>query len=68
MPAGAFSTRHWQDPESGHHVWVSKQVPFGMVQSEGKDGKNRMVLAAHGTGATTAITEEPQAMPGMPSR
>ncbi len=68
VPAGTFATHHWQDAESGHSVWVSASVPFGMVQSEGKDGKNRMVLVEHGTGATTAITEEPMAMPGMPSR
>jgi len=68
VPAGSFATEHWQDPESGHHVWVSAKVPFGMVKAEGKDGTNRMVLTDHGTGATTAITEEPMAMPGMPSR
>jgi hypothetical protein len=68
VPAGPFTTHHWQDAETGHSVWVTASVPFGMVQSEGKDGKNRMVLVDHGTGATTAITEEPMAMPGMPSR
>ena len=68
VPAGTFGTQHWEDAESGHQVWVSERVPFGMVQAVGKDGKHRMVLAAHGTGATTAITEEPRAMPGMPSR
>jgi hypothetical protein len=68
VPAGTFTTHHWQDAETGHSVWVTASVPFGMVQSEGKDGKNRMVLVDHGTGATTAITEEPMAMPGMPSR
>ena len=68
VPAGTFSTKHWEDAESGHQVWVSASVPFGMVQAEGKDGKHRMVLAAHGTGATTAITEEPVPMPGMPTR
>lgn len=68
VPAGTFTAHHWQDAESGHNVWVSASVPFGMVQAEGKDGKNRMVLTDHGSGATTAITEEPTAMPGMPSR
>ena len=68
VPAGTFATQHWQDAETGHNVWVSASVPFGMVQAEGKDGKHRMVLVDHGNGATTAITEEPMAMPGMPSR
>jgi hypothetical protein len=68
VPAGTFTAHHWQDAETGHDVWVTASVPFGLVQSEGKDGTNRMVLVDHGNGATTAITEEPMAMPGMPSR
>ena len=68
VPAGSFSTEHWRDAEDGTDVWVSKQVPFGLVKAQGKDGSNSLVLAGHGTGATTAITQEPVAMPGMPTR
>jgi hypothetical protein len=68
VPAGTFSARHWEDGEGGQQVWVSASVPFGMVQAVGKDGKHRLVLAGHGTGATTAITEAPVPMPGLPDR
>lgn len=58
VAAGTFQTRHYRDADSGADAWLSEDVPFGMVRST--DGEYTSELAAHGEGATTAITETPQ--------
>jgi len=87
VPAGSFSTRRIQGTgstemkvvfkkisvTSDNTVWLSDDVPFGMVKSEGEsitNGKastHSSVLLEHGTsGAVTQITKTPQDLPGMP--
>jgi hypothetical protein len=63
VPAGSFQARHFRSDEYAADTWVSADVPFGMVKSVGKD--HEMVLAGHGDGAKSSITETPQEMPGM---
>ena len=67
VPAGTFDAHHIR-PADEHSdqgdVWVSGDVPFGLVKGEGPDGS--MVLIDSGNGATSTITETPQDMPGMP--
>jgi hypothetical protein len=58
VPAGTVQARHYQNAESGAEVWLSNEVPFGMVRST--DGEYTSELVAHGEGAQTAITETPQ--------
>ncbi|MGH7558035.1 MAG: hypothetical protein ACREMD_09750 [Gemmatimonadota bacterium] len=58
VAAGTFETRHYRNADSGTDVWLSKDVPFGMVRST--DGEYTSELVAHGEGAETAITETPQ--------
>jgi hypothetical protein len=58
VPAGTVQARHYQNAESGAEVWLSNEVPFGMVRST--DGEYTSELVAQGEGAQTAITETPQ--------
>jgi hypothetical protein len=48
-------------------VWVSPDIPFGAVKSEGSEGTT--VLLEYGNDAMSSIDEAPRdmsAMPGMP--
>lgn len=66
-PAGTFDAHHIRPPaptpEAEADVWLSTDVPFGIVRSEGGGGS--MVLIAHGNDATSTITETPGDMPAM---
>lgn len=69
VPAGTFRALHVRPAAEGGtqtDVWVSPDVPFGMVKvvMTGTEG-SEIVLAGHGTDATSSITETPQEMPGM---
>lgn len=61
VPAGKLRSLHMT--VEGGDVWVSSDVPFGLVRAAGEHGE--MVLIAHGGDATSSITETPQEMPGM---
>ncbi len=67
VPAGTFEAYRIrptdQDLDPGD-VWLSPEVPFGLVKGEGPDGS--MTLIDSGSGATSTITETPQDMPGIP--
>jgi hypothetical protein len=72
VPAGTFDVELHQIVDSAGKVYgeykFSREVgPFGVVASEAEN--TTMVLAGHGTGAKSLITEEPTMMtqpPGMP--
>ena len=64
VPAGSFEAFHIRDAEEQADVWISTEVPFGVVKVSMPDGST-MNLIGYGTDATSGITEEPQAMPGM---
>ncbi len=69
MPAGAFDVEVHRivDKEGTVHAEYkfSRQVlPFGIVASEA--GNITVLLAGHGTGASSAITEEPVMMSQPP--
>lgn len=68
VPAGSFDTHKVRPGDVGEGtpdaVWVTTDVPFGVVKSEGPDGT--MVLIEYGTDATSSISEAPRSMPGMP--
>lgn len=44
-------------------VWITTEVPFGIVKAVAEDGE--MTLLGHGSGAVSSITETPIRMPGM---
>jgi hypothetical protein len=58
VAAGTFQATHLRFPSSGGEAWVSDQVPFGIVRGD-IPGQGTTELAAHGTGAVSAITETP---------
>lgn len=68
VPAGSYDAHHLRTPaegtEEGADVWVSADVPFGIVKTEAAGGT--MVLSGAGSDATSTITETPGEMPGPP--
>ncbi|HEX4627897.1 MAG TPA: hypothetical protein VH137_03825 [Gemmatimonadales bacterium] len=62
VPAGSFRALH-VTTDDGADVWTSRDVPFGLVKTHGKQGD--MALTARGADATSSITEKPIEMPGM---
>lgn len=62
VPAGTFDVLHLRTSEGD--VWVSLEIPFGLVKMMGGGGE-QMVLMEHGSDATSSITETPREMPGM---
>ena len=62
VPAGTFRALHVAT-DDGAEVWGSRDVPFGLVKTHGKQGD--MALTGHGADAKSSITEKPLEMPGM---
>ena len=61
VPAGTFDALHIRSTADGKtDVWVSADVPFGMIRMESAEGQ--MELTGHGGGATSSITETPRGM------
>ena len=61
VPAGTFDALHLHATAGQQaDVWVSPDVPFGLVRMKGADGE--MELTGKGTDATSSITETPQGM------
>ena len=64
VPAGSFETVHIRSGDDGSEAWISPDVPFGIIKGLVPEG-GTLELTGYGTDATSSITEEPQAMPGM---
>ena len=58
VPAGAFEATHLRNAADSTDVWVSRDVPFGLVKSEGRGAT--MELTGQGRDAKKSITETPQ--------
>ena len=63
VPAGTFRALH-VTTEDGGEVWASRDVPFGLVKTHGKQGD--LALTGRGADAKSSITEKPMEMPVMP--
>jgi len=63
VEAGTFSATRIPVRQLGKDVWVSTDVPFGIVKMVDEDGYG-VVLTAYGNDAVPAITEMPQVLPG----
>jgi hypothetical protein len=63
VPAGQFETVHFRSAKYSSDSWLSPGAPFALIKSVGEN--HQMELAAHGDGAKSSITEQPQEMPGM---
>ncbi len=62
--AGTFSATRIPLRRLGKDIWLSSDVPFGIVKLA-DSGDKGMELMAFGTDAEPAITAEPQKIPGM---
>src|SRR5437016_11099909 len=63
VPAGTFRALHVTTDDGGE-VWASREVPFGLVKTHGKQGD--LALTGRGTDAKSSITETPLEMPALP--
>lgn len=63
VTAGSFQTTHLRFPDNGSDVWVSADVPFGIVRGV-ISGQGTLELLSYGSDATASITETPLALPG----
>lgn len=63
VPAGTFKATHLRNATDSTDVWVSREVPFGMVKSQ--SAAVTAELSAMGKDAKKSITETPKDMPGM---
>jgi len=65
VPAGTFRALHVAT-DDGAEVWGSRDVPFGLVKTHGRQGD--MALTGHGSDAKSSITEKPLDIPGLMPR
>jgi hypothetical protein len=63
VPAGTFKATHLRNASDSTDVWVSREVPFGMVKSQ--TAGMTAELSAMGKDARKSITETPKDMPWM---
>jgi hypothetical protein len=62
VPAGTFRALHMVGIKAPSDTWIVPDLPFGVVKvvtGGAAADSGRMVLVAHGTGATSQITETP---------
>ncbi len=64
VPAGTFNALRIPLKEMGKDIWISSDVPFGIVKLADEDGYG-MELTAYGDDAEPAITAAPHMVPGM---
>lgn len=64
VPAGTFDATRITLRRLGKDIWVSAEVPFGIVKLADAQDKGT-VLTAYGDDAEPAITAEPAQVPGM---
>ena len=64
VPAGTFSARRIPVRQVGKDVWLSFDVPFGIVKMTDEEGYGTE-LTAYGNDAKPAITATPHKVPGM---
>jgi hypothetical protein len=64
VPAGTFSALRIPLRPLGKDIWISPDVPFGMVKLVDAAG-NGTVLHAFGSNAESAVTATPSQLPGM---
>lgn len=65
VPAGTFSAERIPLQGQAKDIWVSPEVPFGVVKIAEHNGKG-LELMEYGNNAESAITETAQKLPGGP--
>jgi len=64
VAAGTFSTMRIPVRQLGKDVWLSSEVPFGIVKMADTDDMGTELIA-YGSGAEAGITDAAQTVPGM---
>ena len=64
VPAGTFSALRIPVKQLGKDIWISSDVPFGVVKLADTEGKGT-ALTAYGDDAKSAITATPHKVPGV---
>jgi hypothetical protein len=64
VPAGTFSALRIPLKPLGKDIWISSDVPFGMIKLVDEEGLGT-VLQAYGDDAESAVTATPFEVPGM---
>jgi hypothetical protein len=67
VTAGTFRATRISLRREGKDIWLSSEVPFGIIKFADQDNKG-MELMAIGNDAESGITAEPQKIPGMDSQ
>lgn len=67
VPAGTFRTRHYKSAQAGADIWVSAEMPFGLVKMTNSIDNSSMELTGNGTDAKTSVSGTPRVMNGPPS-
>ena len=67
VTAGTFNTTRIPLRSLGKDIWLSSDVPFGLVKMADTDDKG-MELMAFGSDAEPGITAKPQKIPGLDSQ
>ena len=65
VPAGTFNTQRIPLAGQAKDIWISPEVPFGVVKIAEQNGKG-LKLMEYGSNAESAIDETPQKIPGGP--
>jgi hypothetical protein len=63
VPAGSFEADHYRNAEAGSDIWVSAEVPFGLVKVTGPEGAG-LELLDHGRDARSSVAGEPRPING----
>jgi hypothetical protein len=63
VPAGTFRARHFRNAEAGSDIWVSEEVPFGLIKATGRDGAS-LELLGRGGDARSSISGEARTING----
>lgn len=62
VAGGSFQTTHLRFPVNGNNMWVTGDVPFGIVRGE-IEGLGTLELLSFGSDATGSIAETPLSLP-----
>jgi len=61
VPDGKVRARHYRNALRGVDIWVSTEVPFGVVKLVNASDRSSMELRDRGRGATSSLSASPRA-------
>ncbi|HEX6645263.1 MAG TPA: hypothetical protein VF037_11310, partial [Gemmatimonadales bacterium] len=63
VPAGTFKARHFRNAQAGSDIWVSGDIPFGVIKATGRDG-GTLELLDRGRDASSSVKGEARTING----